>query len=421
MTHVHTVGCRVNQYESHWLAEQLAQANSDRPIHVVNTCAVTGLAERKGRQLVRQLRRTYPQALIVAVGCQAELDPEGLRAAGADAALGNKGKERLPAQLAEGLDEPDLLEAEWASLDRQAVTGAAPRARATVKVQDGCAGSCTFCVTRTLRGPLRSKSPDVVAQEVKALCAAGHQEIVLAGVDLAAYGRGAPEGLNLIELLRNLLCIPGVRYRLSSIGPAGISNDLVHLMADEPRLCPHLHVPLQSGDDALLRAMRRGYTAAEYEERVHSFLDSVPNATFGTDLMVGFPGESEQAFQRSLGLLERLRPLNAHVFRFSPRPGTPAAALRPRVTAESAAARARAAWTAAQRWSVLARLRFIGHCLAAVPEGEQDGWSQGYTENYIRLVFAHEATTQGTITPVRLAYVDAAHTLGVKEDRETNL
>jgi len=421
MNRVHTIGCRVNQCESHWLAEQLTPSTHTRAFHVVNTCAVTANAERKGRQLVRRLRRIHPQAWIIAVGCQAERDPAGLMEAGADMAVGNAAKEHLPTWFATGLDDPHVLESGWGDLDQQEIHGATSRARVTIKIQDGCARQCTFCITRRLRGPLRSKSPHVIKREVEALRAAGHREIVLAGIDLGAYGQGEPEKPNLPELMEELLHIPRVRYRLSSIGPRGISSHLLSLMAREPRICPHLHVPLQSADDVLLRAMGRGYTAGEYMERLSAFLETVPHATFGTDLMVGFPGETEAAFVRSLRFLEPLRPLNTHVFRFSPRPGTPAAALGGRIPASTAAARARRASFAANRWSFAARSRFIGRTLKVIAEQRQDGWARGHSENFIRIAFPHGNAPQGTIAAVRVAYVDGTHTMGVKQDRNANM
>ncbi len=418
---IHTLGCRVNQYESHLLAERLSDLPGPVDVHVVNTCAVTALADRKSRQLVRRLRREHPRALVVAVGCGADGAGERLRAAGADLVVGNRDKARLRELIEASSPGEPLPAREWRSLDEDRVKGPAPRARALLKVQDGCTHGCAFCRAWQVRGPLRSKTPAAARAEAAALVRAGHREIVLAGVNLAQYGVDLPGRPGLADLLRDLLHVDGVRFRLSSVNPEGVTDELTALFSRQKRLCPYLHVPLQSGDDAVLRKMGRPYTAVEYEERVRAFLGSVPGATFGADVMVGFPGEDEAAFERTVEALAALTPLNVHVFRFSPRVGTPAARFTPRVPAAESAQRAARLASLAAGWSRVAQERFLGAAVEVAVEDAGGGISRGRSESYLPVEVRGGGAPRGTIVAVRLVEATAGHLVGVMVDRAENV
>lgn len=415
---VHALGCRVNQYEAQYLAERLAALPGEGEIHVVNTCTVTALADRKSRKLVAQLRREHPGALVVAVGCGADGAKAGLLRAGADLVVGNQDKARLPEIIAAYLRGDTFFGEGWPSLAQERVRGPFPRARALLKVQDGCTQGCTFCRTWQVRGPLRSKPPKAAREEAEALAQAGHKEIVITGVNLAQYGLDLPERPTLADLLYELLRVEGVRYRLTSLNPEGLTAELLALFVRESRLCPYLHMPLQSGDDRVLAAMGRAYTAAEYKEKALAFLSSVPKATLGADVMVGFPGEDEGAFSRTVELLEELVPLNLHIFRYSPRPGTVAAGLPGRVPKEEAARRSAELAALARRWSLQARRRFLGATLALLVEEKEGGWWVGHTENYLWVGVAESAPlARGTIVPVSIVRVEENFTEGVVLDR----
>ncbi|MFH1609880.1 MAG: MiaB/RimO family radical SAM methylthiotransferase [Candidatus Bipolaricaulota bacterium] len=469
---IHTLGCRVNQYESQLLAERLSDLPGPVDVHVVNTCTVTALADRKSRQLVRRLTREHPGALVVAVGCGADGAGERLRAAGADLVVGNRDKARLRALLETYLstaetqrtrrtsswvlnsrprgDEPspqhssadsaslrwisatagECLEAlgtgeslfagEWRPLDEERVQGPVPRARALLKVQDGCTQGCAFCRAWQVRGPLRSKSPAAARAEAEALARAGHQEIVLVGINLAQYGEDLPEQPSLADLLRDLLHVDGVRFRLSSFNPEGVTDELIAMFAQDKRLCPYLHLPLQSGDDAVLGRMGRPYTVAEYEERARAFLDAVPRATLGADVMVGFPGEDEAAFGRTVEVLAALTPLNVHIFRFSPRAGTPAARFTPWVSAAESAQRAARLADLAAGWSRVAQERFLGAVVEVVVEDAGGETSGGRSENYLPVEVRGGDAPRGTIVAVRLVEAADGHLVGVMVDRAEN-
>lgn len=414
---VHSLGCRVNQYEAQFLRERLAALPGEGEIRIVNTCTVTSLADRKSRKLVAQLKRENPGAIVVAVGCGADGSGAGLRRAGADLVVGNKDKARLPEILQAYLRGEPWEGKSWPELSLERVRGPFPRARALLKVQDGCTQACTFCRTWQVRGPLRSKPPKVAREEAETLAQSGHREIVITGINLAQYGLDLPERPTLCDLLRELLHVPDVRFRLTSLNPEGLSSELVELFAREPRLCPYLHMPLQSGDDQILSAMGRAYTAAEYKEKAEAFLAQVPKATLGADVMVGFPGEDEEAFSHTVELLESLVPLNVHIFRYSPRPGTAAAAFPDRVPPEVAARRSAILAENAKIWAQKAKEKFLGKILHVLVEEEEDGVWLGHTENYIQVGVVGGGLARGKILPVRLCAIRKDFVEGVVVDR----
>ncbi|MGY4706483.1 MiaB/RimO family radical SAM methylthiotransferase [Candidatus Bipolaricaulota sp. J31] len=414
----HTLGCRVNHYESQLIRERLSDLPGAGEVHVVNTCAVTALAARKGRKLIRKLRREHPRALIVAVGCQATDSPAELRAAGADIVIPNKDKARIREILLAHLRGAAPPHGGWPSLAEERIARDAEQIRANLKVQDGCSVACTFCKTWQVRGPLRSKPPAVAREEAECLAAGGHPELVVVGINLAQYGEDLLERPSLVDLLRELLRVPEVRIRLSSLNPEGISDELIALFAEERRLCPYLHVPLQSGDDRILARMGRPYTAAEYVERVAAFLEEVPRATFGADVMVGFPGEDEKAFRRTWALLAELEPLRLHIFPYSPRPGTESASLPDQVPPAVKRARAAALEELARTLSLRVRKRFLGEVLWPVLEERADGMWRGHAENYIILSLSSDGLARGTILPVRVTEVREEITVGVIEDNQ---
>ena len=412
----HTLGCRVNHYESQMIREKLQGLPGQGELHVVNTCAVTGLAARKGRKLIRKLRREHPRALIVAVGCQATDSPEELRNAGADLVVPNRDKARIREIILAHLKGGTVQTRSWPSLAGERIARDTEQIRANLKVQDGCSVGCTFCKTWQVRGPLRSKPPAVAREEAECLAAAGHPELVICGVNLAQYGRDLPGRPTLVDLLHEMLQVPGIRIRLSSLNPEGVTRELISLFAEEPRLCPYLHVPLQSGDDRILQRMGRPYTAAEYRERIGEFLEKVPKATFGADVMVGFPGEDEAAFQRTYKLLEELRPLRLHIFPFSPRPGTPAAAFPHQVPPAVKRERARTLEELGKALSRRVQERFLGQVLRPVLEERVDGMWRGHAENYIIVALPYVGHPRGTILPARLTEVRESFSVGVMED-----
>lgn len=408
-TYVGSLGCKLNQAEMDALAEALARAGheivgsaAEADLCVFNTCAVTAVAAQKSRQTLRHLHRQNPNARLVATGCYAELAPADVRELpGVAFVAGNRDKEEL-ARLLAG-QEPALAPTLTPTLPPVRV-----HTRALVKIQDGCDNACTYCIIHTARGPQRSRPPQEVVAEVRERHEAGYQEVVLTGVHIGAYGhdRGGELGIDLWELVARILGATDVpRLRLSSIEPWDLPGDALRLWAGG-RLCPHLHLPLQSGCDATLRRMARRYTAAQFAQLVTAARGAIPDVAITTDLIVGFPGETEDEFAESLAFVESLGPARAHVFPFSPRPGTPAAAMPGQVFPADKEERAAAMRQAASASRQAYEARFVGCRMQVLWESARDSatgrvWS-GLTGNYLRVYTTSDEDLHNRITLARL-------------------
>lgn len=403
---VHTLGCRINRFDSSAVLEAARAAGYEvRPdapradVLVINTCTVTAAADAEGRRLARRLRRANPEATIVVTGCSAQTRPEALAALPEiDYVLGAVERGRLCEILAEreasgrGRGSPATLVGDLRgrqSLDLPGVARFQGRARALLKVQDGCNARCSYCVIPAARGRSRSAPVDQVRARVREYAEAGHPEVTLAGVHLGAYGRDLPSRATLAGLVRSVLADPAAPYlRLSSVEPTHFTDDLVAAVSEDPRACPHFHLPLQSGSDAVLRRMRRGYTASRYRERVERLLRASPRAAVGADVLAGFPGESNAEFEETLRLIEDLPLAYLHVFPYSEREGTAAARGEEGAAVASAvvrdrAARLRALGEAKRRRYWRARR---GERLTVFIEGvcrEAPGWVHGTSAEYV--------------------------------------
>ncbi len=411
--HVSSLGCKLNQNEMDTLAARLAERGhrvvataGEADLCVLNTCAVTHVAAQKTRQALRRLHRENPQARLVATGCYAELTPGDLRSLpGVELVAGNRDKERLDELLGHG--EPTSRVTDLAP--RPATPVPRSRTRALVKIQDGCDNACTYCIIHVARGPQHSRPADQILGEVRAQLAAGHQEVVLTGVHIGAYGQdllGAQAGTDLWGLVGRILAETDVpRLRLSSIEPWDLNEQALRLWED-PRLCRHLHLPLQSGCDAILRRMARRYTTAEFAALVAAARAAVDSLAVTSDVIVGFPGETEAQFAESLAFVESLDLARLHVFPYSLRAGTPAAQMPAQVAPQIKAERARAMRAVAASSARAFRQRFIGRTMEVLWETsrlEDEGpvWS-GLTDNYLRVHTCSAADLGNTISPTRL-------------------
>jgi len=402
-----SLGCKLNRYEMDALAEQLARAGhrivataKEADLCVFNTCAVTHVAARKSRQALRRLHRDNPTASLIVTGCYAELAPADLRALpGVAQVVGNQAKERLAELLGE------------ASKPSRTGEKRRPRTRALVKIQDGCDNACTYCIIHVARGPQRSRPADQILEEVRSRLAAGYKEIVLTGVHIGSYGhdRGSVGDTDLWSLVKRILAETDVpRLRLSSIEPWDLPPEALSLWRD-PRLCPHLHLPLQSGCDATLQRMNRRYTTAEFADLVAAARAAIPDLAVTTDLIVGFPGETEAEFAVSLAFVQKMEFARVHVFPYSRREGTPAASMPHQVAPQVKAERARAMRQVAAAGSLSFRRRFVGRTMEVLWETARRGdegkvWS-GLTGNYLRVWTINEQSLQNRITPTRLVAV----------------
>jgi threonylcarbamoyladenosine tRNA methylthiotransferase MtaB len=341
--YVETFGCRVNQADSAGLAADLDLSEHERvrsiaeaDLVILNTCTVTHRSDADVRKAVHRLQRERPEAKVVVTGCYAQRAPEEVaRIEGVHLVVGNAHKKSLPVLSGQLLDHPHaapiVVHSTMDGVDPlelppvEPVTTVLDRTRPFVKIQDGCDATCTYCIIPSVRGPARSATPERILGAVATLIAAGHQEIVLAGVHLGTYGLGLPAGEreDLTGLVRRILAQPGLmRLRLSCIEPMAFPMDLVDLAAQDRRLQPHFHLPLQAGADRILKRMVRPYRAADYLEVMQEIRKKVPNACLGTDVIVGFPGESEAEFQESCRLVQAADLDYVHVFSYSDREGT---------------------------------------------------------------------------------------------------
>lgn len=411
--HVSSLGCKLNQAEMDDLIGRLAAAGHqivasavEADLCVLNTCAVTHVAAQKSRQALRRLNRENPDARLVVTGCYAELargELEGFP--GVETVAGNRAKEQLAAILG-GLASGEPCAPEFR---RYSFRSSQTHTRALLKIQDGCDNSCTYCIVRVARGPQRSRTVDEVLEDVRGRLDAGYQEIVLTGVHIGAYGRdrqGGHGGTDLWGLVRRILAeTPVPRLRLSSIEPWDLPEQALELWQDR-RLCRHLHLPLQSGCEATLHRMARRYTAAEFAALVAAARQAIPDLAVTTDVMVGFPGETEQEFAESLSFVETMELARTHVFPFSPRPGTPAAAMAGQVPPGVREERARAMRSVGAAGEKAFRQQFLGRTLQVLWETARPGpdgrvWS-GLTDNYLRVHTTSEADLHNKLTQTRL-------------------
>ncbi len=375
-----SLGCKVNQYEGRAVADSLAsrgmrEASDGEPadVCVANTCMVTSTAEAKSRKLVRSLRRKNPGAVVIATGC---MTANGGTVEGADASLPNP----LKGEVARFLEGERLSCGNLVPLGLKARTFR--RARAVLKVQDGCASGCTYCVLPRVRGPERSVPLDEACAELRELLASGYHEVVIAGIHLGNYGLDLGGKRLLADLVRraaHLAAESGARVRLSSVEVGEVGNGFLDAMRS-PGVCPHLHLPLQSGAAGVLRAMARSYTPEEFIKKVRRAREALEAPAITTDVMVAFPGEDEQAFERTCAVVREVAFSRLHVFPFSPRPGTPAASLPGRAPAPVAKERAAALRKVGEELAARFARSAVGRDCELLAE---DGL-EGYTERYVR-------------------------------------
>jgi threonylcarbamoyladenosine tRNA methylthiotransferase MtaB len=396
---VWTFGCRCNQADSGAIRESLCRRSMsesescrEADLIVVNTCTVTHRSDQQARQTIRRLHRENPTAQVIVTGCYAERDPETLASLpGVTLVLGNADRERLP-ELIESCGQPSQGMIFHSPLDSGRDYLLPPRThtggktRPLVKLQDGCDARCSYCIVPKVRGPGRSARPEDILAEIQSLISFGFQEIVLTGVHLGAFGRRPKENVRLIDLLRRIVEIPGLgRIRLSSIEPMYFDRAIVELAAGNPVLARHFHIPMQSGSDRILRRMRRPYTAARFLQLLQYIHNELPDAGLGTDVLVGFPGETEQDFAETCSLIEDSPLTYLHVFPFSPRKGTEACLLPDPVPSQVVKRRLAKALELSRSKNLLFRRRFLGQVLPAITlAGEEDlGSSVALAGNYI--------------------------------------
>ena len=398
-----TLGCKVNQCESAGIAEAMAARGitlvpfeAEADCYIVNTCTVTGRTDDQSRRLIRRAVRRNPAAAVLATGCYAQRAPEEIaRIPGVRIVAGNGEKSRLPELLAElaGGKGPEVCVGQIRGEDTFSPLGAAAipgHTRAFLKIQDGCDASCSYCIVPRVRGASRSLRPAEIERGITSLSGQGFREVVLSGIHLGAYGRDLFPATDLTAVVGGIVEERLIeRLRLSSIEPREITGELLALIGPPGIVCRHLHIPLQSGDDGILAAMNRDYDAAFFRELIGNILATIPGIAIGIDVMVGFPGEGEAAFSNTLRLVEGLPFAYLHVFPFSRRPGTPAAAMPGQVPEADKKRRVERLRTIGAEKRRNFAEKWIGAPLEVLIEGKKDrptGCFTGFSDNYIPVV-----------------------------------
>lgn len=398
-----TLGCKVNQSETEAMKElfrergyQVSEEYSqEAEVYIINTCTVTSVADRKSRQLIRRAKRRSPDATVAVVGCWPQVAPDKVGALPeVDVIIGTAERSRVVDLVEEAVRTKErvqnvtsvLKKAQFEELPLDYST----HSRAFLKIQDGCNQFCSYCIIPYARGPVRSRSPERVLAAAEQLVANGYKEIVLTGIHLGLYGSDFSPKDDLQVVLKLLENIKGLeRIRISSLDPAEVTPELLDLIASSPKVCPHLHIPLQSGSTNVLKRMQRPYTAKEYLELVSKVRQVIPDVGLTTDIIVGFPGETEEDFLATMQMVEAAAFSRLHVFPYSPRSGTPAAKFPDQIKTKVKEDRSRRLIALGHRLSLAFHRRFLGQPLSVLVEEEREhDLLVGYSGNYIRVRFS---------------------------------
>ncbi len=413
-----TLGCKVNQYESAFIEESLIdmgcqRANQDREagLIVINTCIVTARASYQSRQTIRRAVRENPGAIIAVIGCYGQVFPDELsKIRGVDLIAGNKGKSSLPGLLlkASHYNPPFIAREDFGSFnpfEQIPIKDFSDRTRAFLKIQDGCESFCSYCIVPIARGPLRSLEPDKVIRLLKGLERNGYKEVVLTGIHIGKYGSDLMDGINLTKLLleigKNRLQL---RIRLSSLEPTEIEPELIKLMASHDWLCRHFHISLQSGDDAVLKRMNRHYSTRMFTGLIHDINRLVPKVSIGVDVLVGFPGESDRAFNNTFDLLKDIPIRYLHVFPYSRREGTVAARFSDQLDHKRIKERAFILRCLDKKKRRIFWGSLVGETFSVLTEGwvpGDRGLIRGLSDNYVRFIFPSNSLIKNKIVNVR--------------------
>jgi len=419
----HTLGCKVNHYESEAIWQLFKKRGYDRvdfekkaDVYIINTCTVTNTGDKKSRQVIRRAIKKNPEAVVAVTGCYAQTSPaEILDIPGVDIIIGNQGREKIVDYVEEyyKLRQPinavkNIMKTkEFEELD---VPEFSDRTRASLKIQEGCNNFCTFCIIPWARGLLRSRKPENVVQQAEQLVAAGYKEIVLTGIHTGGYGDDL-EDYTLAKLLWDLDAVDGLkRIRISSIEASQITDEVLEVLNKSSKVVRHLHIPLQAGDDEVLQRMKRKYTVAEFKDKIIQIRKALPDLAITTDVIVGFPGETEEQFLNGYRLMEELAFSEMHVFPYSKRTGTPAAKMDGQVPEDIKNERVQQLIKLSNKLSQQYANHFIGEVLEVIPEkayndDENSGLYTGYSDNYLHVVFEGDSSLIGQICKIKLEKV----------------
>lgn len=422
----YTLGCKVNQYETEAMLEMFEKkgytnvgSEDYADVYVINTCTVTHMSDRKSRQYIRRVKKKNPKAIIAVVGCYSQVSPEEiLEIEDVNLVMGTNDRRTIVDRI-EGLGPDskvstvdDIMKVrEFESIEISQNNG---KTRAFIKIQDGCDRYCTYCIIPYARGRIRSRNIDEIKEEITTLAQNGYKEVVLTGIHVASYGKDLKEDIGILDVIKMVNSIDGIeRIRLSSVEPVLFTEDFISEICKIDKLVPHFHLSLQSGTDATLKRMNRRYTADEYKATVDLLRDRIDNVMLTTDVIVGFPGETNEDFSETLRFLKDIKLMHMHVFKYSPRKGTPAASMKDQVDPQAKQFRSDSLLNLSKKNFKDNTEKYIGKPLDVLfEELDSQGYYEGLSDNYIRIKVKSERDIRGKILSACIEDIEDDYCIG---------
>jgi threonylcarbamoyladenosine tRNA methylthiotransferase MtaB len=410
-----TLGCKVNLYDTEAMAELFTEKGYEvvdfeeyADVYLINTCTVTNLGDKKSRQMIRRAKRINPNSVVVATGCYAQVASEEVaKIEGINIVIGTKNRSEIVETVENYVDENGVVnnvsdimgEKEFEPLQISRLTN---RTRAYIKIQEGCNRYCTYCIIPYARGPIRSRKPEEVIEEVKKLAENGFKEVVLTGIHVASYGLDLGN-ITLADIIEKVHSVNGIeRIRFSSMEPLAIDDDFVARMAKLPKVCDHYHLSLQSGCNRTLKRMNRKYNAEQYAEACERLRNAFPNVAITTDIIVGFPDETEEDFKESLAFAKKMKLDKIHTFPYSPKKGTPAAKMKNQISGDVKSQRSKEMIALSDKMNIDFLNNNIGKTVPVLFEDMENGFWQGHTTNYIKVLVKSDENLNNKIVDVKL-------------------
>lgn len=423
-----TLGCKVNQFETEAMTELLEKEGFEvlpqgeqSDIYIINTCAVTKESERKSRQFINKAKRINPNALVVAVGCSVQLNGEKLnKETDVDIIIGTKHKGNIGKLIKEKLDDIEFkslaIEEFYGREDFEElkISTVHDKTRANIKIQDGCSQFCSYCIIPYVRGPIRSRNHNDIVEEIKKVASNGYKEIVLNGIHISSYGKDIHEQDALIKLIEDIDKIGGIeRIRLGSLEPKLITEDFIDRYSKLDKVCDHFHLSLQSGSDSVLKRMNRKYTTAEYKNNVEIIRKYMPEAGITTDIIVGFPGETEEEFNETLEFVKAISFSRIHVFKYSVREGTKAADMVDQIDDSIKSQRSKVLIDLGNSISNDFMKQFMGKTMSVLIETQKkENIFEGYTTNYLKVLLKSDINIKNEIVSAHIKNMRNDYLLG---------
>lgn len=414
----YTLGCKVNQYDTEGIIELFEQKNYEvvdfekyADVYVINTCTVTNLGDRKSRQFIRKAKKNNPDSIVAVIGCYAQIAPEEVASIeGVNIIIGTKDKDKIVnmvEEVSKGQNQINIVQdiSKFRDFEEIPIEKYKGKTRAFLKIQEGCDQFCSYCIIPYARGRVRSRKPEDIIKEVKKLSEQNFKEVVLTGIHIASYGKDLKD-VNLLEVIKEINSIDGIeRIRLGSVEPRMFTKEFTQELAKLEKVCPHFHLSLQSGCDETLQRMNRKYTTAEYMESVNLIKQYIKDYSLTTDIIVGFPGETDQEFEKTKGFVKEVGFYDVHIFKFSPREGTKAATMKEQVDSlikEKRSSELQGIVEGLKNQYITQYLKSTMKVLFEQENKKFKGHYEGLTENYISVIVKSEADIKGQILDVEL-------------------